>query len=310
MEVNLPVSQVIAIVPTFCPDPDVIERLNAVSSQVSEVIVVDDGSPSSFEPVLAVFEAAGHTVIRHGANRGIAAALNTGSRKALDDRAEYIVTIDQDTLVPPGYVDACLKVFDSVVSATNLGVVAVDRINDAPSIPPRRSPEGFGLVEEAIQSGMVISARCLGACGLFDERLFIDCVDTEFCLRVGDHGYRIAIAPGTQIAHTLGERAPLRPFGIRLASDGIMRTYEYHGPYRRYFIMRNNVDLWLRYRNTRRGWVLRSIKREFTPTMTTIGSGPQRFRQLLATLIGVAHGLRKVRGPMTKRVRMLLTGRA
>lgn len=287
-----------------------IERLTAVSVQVSQVIVVDDGSPSSFEPILAAFETAGHTVIRHDVNRGIAAALNTGSRQALDDRADYVLTIDQDTLVPPGYVDACVKVFDSVVPATNLGVVAVDRINDAPSIPPRQSPEGFGLVEEAIQSGMVISARCLDTCGLFDEPLFIDCVDTEFCLRVSDRGYRIAIAPGTQITHALGERAPLRPFGISLAHEGVPRTYEYHGPYRRYFIMRNNVDLWLRYRNTRRGWVLRSIKREFTPTITTIGSGPRRFRQLLATLIGVTHGLRKVRGPMSKRVRMLLTGQA
>lgn len=310
MEVNLPVSQVIAIVPIYRPDAEVIQRLNAVSAQVSEVIVVDDGSPSSFDRVLAAFEAAGHTVIRHEANRGIAAALNTGSRKALDNRADYILTIDQDTLVPTGYVDACLKVFDSVVSATNLGVVAVDRINDAPSIPPRQSPEGFGLVEEAIQSGMVISARCLDVCGLFDERLFIDCVDTEFCLRIGDHGYRIAIAPGSQIIHELGERAPLRPFGIGLAHDGVPRTYEYHGPYRRYFIMRNNVDLWLRYRSVRRRWVLSSIRREFTPTMTTIGSGPQRFRQLLATVVGIAHGLRRVRGPMPKRVRMLVTGRA
>jgi rhamnosyltransferase len=301
-------SRVVAVVPTFHPDDRVIERLEALSAQVDSVIVVDDGSSADADSVLADIEGAGFRVVRTGENRGIAAALNTGTRLALDDHADFVVTIDQDSLLPDGYVRACLDVFEGAASATRLGVVTVDSINGHPSIPPRHSPEGFGLVGEAIQSGFVISADCLERCGLFDERLFIDCVDTEFCLRIGEMGYRIAIAAGTNLEHELGHQVPLKPFGIQRYHDGVPATYEYHGPYRRYFIVRNNVDLWLRYARKQPRWVASSIRREINPSVRTILSGPQAQRQLLATLIGAVHGVRHVRGPMPARWRKALTG--
>jgi rhamnosyltransferase len=303
-------SRVVAVVPTFHPDDGVIDRLKALSAQVDGVIVVDDGSSADADGVLASVEAAGYRLVRSKSNRGIAAALNTGARLALDDGADFVLTIDQDSTLPDGYVRACLEVFDAAASATRLGVVTVDCINGHPSIPPRHSPEGFGLVGEAIQSGFVITAECLQNCGLFDERLFIDCVDTEFCLRIGEKGYRIAIAPGTNLEHELGQQVPYRPLGIQRYHDGVPETYEYHGPYRRYFIVRNNVDLWLRYARTQPRWVASSIRREINPSVRTILSGPQALRQLLATLIGAVHGLRRVRGPMPTRWRKALTGRA
>ncbi|MBC7760697.1 MAG: hypothetical protein H7201_02645, partial [Candidatus Saccharibacteria bacterium] len=75
-----------------------------------------------------------------------------------------------------------------------------------------------------------------------------------------------------------------------------------------YFITRNNVDLYLRYARIRPRWVLSAAKRELSPTVTTIVSGPRRGRQLLATVIGAAHGLIRKRGPLSPGLRALLTG--
>lgn len=301
-------SRVVAVVPTFHPDDGVIDRLKALSAQVDSVIVVDDGSSADADGVLARVETAGYRLVRTGENRGIASALNTGTRLALDDGADYVLTIDQDSTLPDGYVRACLDVFEGAASATRLGIVTVDSINGHPSIPPRHSPEGFGLVGEAIQSGFVITAECLEDCGLFDERLFIDCVDTEFCLRIGEKGYRIAIASGTNLEHELGQQVPYRPLGIQRYRDGEPMTYEYHGPYRRYFIVRNNLDLWLRYARKQPRWLVSSIRREINPSVRTMLSGPHVIRQFLATLIGAMHGLRRVRGPLSPRWRKVLSG--
>lgn len=300
--------RVIAVVPAFNPDENVLERLAVLARQVERVIVVDDGSSAHADPVLTRIEEAGFHVVRTGSNRGIAAALNTGARLALDDGAEHVLTLDQDSEIEPGFVDACLKAFAMAAPATKLGLVCVDRINGAPSLPPRESPEGLGLVGEAIQSGFVISSACLNDCGLFDERLFIDCVDTEFCLRIGDRGYRIAIAKGTNLHHALGERVPLRPFGLRLTHNGREAHYEYHGPYRRYFITRNNVDLWLRFARHRPRWVLSAMRRERGPAITTIVGGPRRRLQFVATAMGFTHGLARRRGPMPAWLKRMILG--
>lgn len=302
-------TRVFAVVPTFHPGGETLGRLTALSRQVEHVIVVDDGTVPATNSTLDQIEQAGYEVVRNLDNLGIAAALNVGIRRALAGGADYVLTIDQDSMLPDGYVQACLDVFDGAARATRLGIVTVDRINGHPSIPPRRSPEGYGLVEEAIQSGFLITAACLRECGLFDERLFIDCVDTEFCLRIGGMGFRIAIAPGTDLDHELGEQVPFRPFGLARTRDGVTETYEYHGPYRRYFIMRNNVDLWLRYARVKPRWVLSAVRRELTPSIKTIISGPQRIRQLDATLSGAIDGLTRRRGPMPARTKARLQRR-
>lgn len=299
--------RVVAVVPTFRPDEALLVGLRALAPQVSAIIVVDDGSPDDPAGILHRAESLGCRIVRSPTNDGIAAALNTGIRLALSGAADFVLTLDQDTVLPSHYVSDCVTAFRIAAPATQLGIVCTDRVNGQPSIPEHYTAEGLGLVREAIQSGFLISAECFEDCGLFDERLFIDCVDTEYCLRIAQHGYRIAVGPGTDISHSLGEQVALRPFGIaRFDDEGRPRTYEYHGPTRRYFITRNNVDLFLRYSRIRPRWVLSAIKRELSTTWTTIISGPLRRRQLLATLIGAAHGLVRKRGPLSPALRRIL----
>ncbi|MCU1586472.1 MAG: hypothetical protein JWM49_3028 [Microbacteriaceae bacterium] len=300
---------VIAIVPTFRADYGLLDGLAALSPQVDAIIVVDDASPEESAGILAQVERAGYEVVRRSVNGGIAAALNTGIGIALERGARFVLTIDQDTVLPHHYVSDCLTAFVIASPATRLGIVCTDRVNGQPSIPEHYTEEGLGLVREAIQSGFLIRAEVFAECGLFDERLFIDCVDTEYCLRIARHGYRIAVGPGTDIIHSLGEQVPLRPFGVsvRDKTTGEIETYEYHGPTRRYFITRNNVDLVLRYARIRPRWALSAIRRELRPAYTTIVAGPRRGKQLLATLIGAVHGLVRRRGPLSPGLRRVLS---
>lgn len=299
--------RVMAVVPTFRPDPSVPSRVESLLKQAERVIVVDDGSPAEYGAVLDELERAGAEVIRSAENRGIAAALNVGTRRALKLGASHVATFDQDTWAPPEYLRVALGVFERANAATRIGVVASDLVNGHPAIPASQSPEGLGLVPEAIQSGMVISAECLTVCGLFDERLFIDCVDTEFCARVLRHGFRISIALGTNLRHALGEQVPQRPFGIRLVRNGAPRTYQYHSPYRRYFITRNNIDLCFRFARSRPRWVLTILRREVPTGIIVVVSGPRRIKHAIALLAGTVDGLLRRRGPMPAHVRRLLT---
>ncbi|MGW9182103.1 glycosyltransferase [Agromyces sp. NPDC055661] len=301
--------RVIAVVPTFHPDDGVVGRLRDLARQVDRVIVVDDGSGPSADAALADAAASGIEVHRLERNSGIAAALNTGVRVALDDGADYVVNVDQDTDLPEDYVGIALGIFARANAVTRLGIVAVDAVNGAPALPTWVSPEGFGLVPEAIQTGFVISRECLEHGGLFDERLVIDCVDTEYCLRVRDRGFRIAVAKGTDIRHSIGRRAELRPFGIPLRhrESGRIATYQYHSPFRRYYIARNNIDLILRNVARRPRWVGAVLRREMGGMIVSMVSGPQRIAQVLAITTGTVHGLVRRRGMIPGWLKALIT---
>jgi rhamnosyltransferase len=290
--------RIIAVVPTFHPDEGAVTRLRLLASQVDRVIVVDDGSGPAADAVLARVRSMGAVVHRLDHNSGIATALNAGVRMALDDGADFVLNLDQDTELPPRYVEIALAQFARANPVTRLGIVCVDAVNGAPALPTWISPEGFGLVPEAIQTGFVISRECLEVAGLFDERLVIDCVDTEYCLRVRDYGFRIAVAKGTDIRHAIGRRAELRPFGIpmRHRKSRAIATYQYHSPFRRYYIARNNIDLILRNVRKRPRWVLSVLKREMGGMIVSMVSGPQRIAQVLAILTGTFHGLIRRRG--------------
>ncbi|MDQ0895393.1 glycosyltransferase family 2 protein [Agromyces ramosus] len=302
-----PKPKVIAVVPTYHPDVAVEAHMKALARQVDEVIVVDDGTGPAADDVLERLTADSIRVIRLSSNAGIARALNVGIRAALEAGADYVVNTDQDTELPDGYVDACLATFMLANPVTHLGIVCTDRVNGQPSIPTWYSPEGLGLVPEAIQSGFVLSRECLERTGPFDERLVIDCVDTEYCLRVRDRGFRIAVAKDTDIKHSLGEMVPFRPFGIPLRHRDGEHEYQYHSPFRQYYITRNNIDLVFRNVRRRRRWALAVIKRQIGPTFDAIVSGPKRTKHTVAIFVGTLHGFLRVRGPIPAGLRRFLT---
>lgn len=295
--------------PTYRPDVYLIDRLDALSPQVAGIIVVDDGSPLALRQPLEAAEIAGYEVLETNENRGIGAALNAGIELALARGATHVLTLDQDTVLPLDYVQRCLGVFEIDEPGVRFGVVCADSVNGSPSIPSSRTASGIGILPVAIQSGFLISAECLRECGIFDDRLFIDMVDTEYCLRIARRGFLVGAAPGTDIEHSLGELQPIRPFGRPRYRDGEPQFYEYHQPNRWYYITRNAVDMYLRYIRTRPRWVASSVRQLGTAFALTLGSGPHRRRLLQGAIIGVGHGLVRRRGPSSPRIRRALTPR-
>jgi len=290
---------VAAVVPVFFPDQTTRGRLSSLLGQVDSLWVVDDGTNGEARLIVDGLRQNGLTILRHPTNLGIAAALNTGAEAALAAGADFVLTVDQDTDLPAGYVASCLSVFfQAEAGSVNIGIVAAGSINGAPVLP-HAFVAGVGLMRYAIQSGMVISAQCFRECGLFDTRLVIDAVDTEFCLRVWSHGYGVAAGLGTDIRHELGAEMTATFFGRPRLRDGRPRTYEYHAPFRQYYISRNGVDLAFRYFRSDRRWVVSALRFNFTAFVTGLAAGPHRFKHGVAGFLGVVHGLVRHRGKLS-----------
>jgi hypothetical protein len=87
-----------------------------------------------------------------------------------------------------------------------------------------------------INSMSVWTMAALDRIGAFNERLAIDHVDTEYCLRARHFGLRIYVHGGYEFAHAIGQRRRFRFLGREMQAGG-------HSADRRRLIARNTVRL-------------------------------------------------------------------
>jgi rhamnosyltransferase len=91
-----------------------------------------------------------------------------------------------------------------------------------------------------ISSGSLISLKALERIGPFDERFFIEHVDTDWCLRARAAGYELLGVADARLDHRFGEEA------LRAPLVGGKRGFFLYSPERNYYLVRNTIALWRR----------------------------------------------------------------
>lgn len=234
-----------AVVVTFNPELDRLRAvLAAVGPQVEGVLVVDNGSDNRPEIEELVRELPEVELEMLGANRGIATALNVGVERVLPS-ADWLLTLDQDTVVHAGAVATVFHEFNQLPDdlRANCVVLAMSRFLPPPQGFRRRWIQRYIVVAEyerfremntVITSGNLVRASAFSGVRYNDE-LFIDHVDTAFCVDVRRAGGRILEFRQPTMEHRLGRMVETRRG---------RRTYE--GGIRIYYITRNGFTLVLR----------------------------------------------------------------
>lgn len=188
-----------------------------------------------------------------GENRGVAAALNVGARRALELGCQWMVTFDQDSLPGRGMMAALWECHQRHVLAAVIGPVIQEKGRSQPYRWVRPHPlcagwfqraecgsRDLASVTEVITSGSLVDLAAWSAIGGFDEELFIDYVDVDFCLKVLRAKRTVAVAAAARLHHKLGSRAEGRFLGVD-------HRPMHHPPFRHYYIARNRVRVWRRH---------------------------------------------------------------
>jgi rhamnosyltransferase len=280
--------QVCAVVITFFPDAGFSERLEKIAAQVFRVIVVDNGtmgkSGDNLERALRVSGSV--TYIRNSENLGVAAALNQGIRKALKEGdCPWIVTFDQDSLPAADMVEKMLTVWRSHPHPERL-MVAGPRTAFVDSTSRTDPPEDRSWREatHVITSGSLISRRAFHLAGYYNEGLFIDYVDIEYCLRLRSLGYQVIEVHSTELLHHMG-RLEERLF----LGEKVHPTH--HPPIRRYYQFRNALLLHRQYRESQRPWCRKNRIILMKILILILLYEKQRLRSLFQIIRGIGHGL-------------------
>ncbi len=248
-------SDVCAVVVTYFPEAGCADNLAPIAAQVGRLVVVDNGSSAtSLEPVETEARRLGATVIHLDVNMGIARALNVGLELAAREGFRWLATFDQDSRAPPDMVATMFRALAVYPESERVIVIAplhVDRRLNV-RIGERRfegSGEGWRLVRSAMTSGNLVNVHIAQSIGGYDDSLFIDYVDHEFCLRARRQGYRVLEATSAILGHSLGrlELRQLGPWQIKVTN---------YAPVRRYYMNRNRILVWRKYWAREPTWVV------------------------------------------------------
>ncbi|TDT82515.1 rhamnosyltransferase [Arthrobacter sp. AG258] len=284
--------RVVAVISAFHPPQDLPERVKNLNKQVIHTVVVDDGSDiQRTDGVLKNLEDLGCTVVRMPENVGIAAALNAGIDQALRVWSpDFLVTLDQDSALDDGYIATALDTYtEAQARGVEVGLISAQSHNglDVPLLSRRaRFPEAF----DPLQSGAVIPVSTFKKVGMLDERLFIDCVDSEFNLRVRSHGLATLIGKGCNMTHALGQAQPMMLFGWHVTVLGIKRHVHSHAPFRVYYMTRNSIYLWRQYGARFPVWLVRRLRFQIESDVFRMLYGANRRGQYRAFVRGCLDG--------------------
>ena len=250
-------SNVLGAVITYNPGDDLAANLTAIRRQIGRVLVIDNGS-RDIDAIRQIAEAAGCELIRNPENLGVAPALNQAARVAQTEGFEWLATFDHDSLIHPGAIEGLLAVQAAHPAPDRIAILAMSHVDRATGRDYLRS---WDVIEDAptwrsvrttITSGSLTKVSVFDTVGLFDEGLFVDSVDHEFCLRCRRHGLLIIEGRAQLMDHSMGAGEARRLFGRTVVCG-------HHAPVRRYYIMRNQLEVCRRYLRVDPTWAGRAM---------------------------------------------------
>lgn len=243
---------VFAIVVLYNPElSTLIKLLDSVRHQVSHIIIADNSTQGAIKDKIAhilndISDMS--TYIDLNDNVGIAIAQNRAIQLAIEKDATHLLLLDQDSYLPNNMVVGLTTAYETLkTQGYRIACVAptfIDKkINKVAPVVyykglmrKRVIPTGkeeFIIADHVISSGSLIAVKSWLKIGELQENLFIDYVDTEWCLRAKKLGYLTFVIPKLTLIHDIGDG---------YAKVGT-RNVVLHSDFRNYYMIRNSVYL-------------------------------------------------------------------
>ena len=287
--------KVLAAAVTFNPDADLACNLEALRRQVDRVLVIDNASINIAE-IESAARAGGCDLLRNPENLGVAAALNQAAQAARGGGYDWLAMFDQDSLIPDGAIADLLAVYDAHPARERIAIMAMGHRERATGEPYLRGSDvlqegpDWRSVRATITSGSLVRRDVLDKVGPFDEALFIDGVDHDFCLRCRRAGYLVIEGRGQVMDHSMGAVSLHRLFGRTIACTN-------HSPTRRYYMTRNSLELGARYATSDPLWSLRNAIHLIDSSLAALVFEERRGEKARAMAEGAWHFITRRFGP-------------
>lgn len=220
---------------------DTIESLKSLSKLTYTnhiVVLVDNGSSDNSITIFKTYDAMlRFQLIETGRNLGYAGGNNVGIRAAIDQGADFVLVLNNDTTVAPDLIE---RLLDAANENPDAGVFSArvlyyndpqrvwfDRAHWNPRTLSLEWP-GQGSMESDLPTTATESDYGSGAAlffrtevvneiGLLDEDFFLVWEEVDWCFRARKAGWKVISVPRAKVWHKIGvsfgsESSPLRTY--------------------------------------------------------------------------------------------------
>jgi rhamnosyltransferase len=283
-----------AIFVTYNPDSNLVENVSSVLAQSSEVVIVDNASNIDAQKILRdISNDKRVTLILNDRNLGIAYALNQGVKYAISHEYQWVLTFDQDSLAPPGYIETLLSTYYSNENQDSIAIVAPTYVTSTGTVSfshplsKNSNNKTYSEVETTMTSGNLVDIKVFKKVGLFNEDFFIDFVDHEYCLRLNKSGFRIIESHQAVLKHTLGASTQHNFLGLKIVTTN-------HNPVRRYYKYRNMITVLKAHFLDSRSISFKILRVFLSEPVKILILEQDKYSKIKSILRGVIHGMKGV----------------
>lgn len=271
---------VVALIITYNPDMDILyKNIEAVSCQLNHIIVFDNASKNANEICNLLTAKSNILLIQNDKNIGIAAALNRGFYRAKELGFEWILTLDQDSIIRNGLLEKCIE----AVKDDKIAIVAAKSVDrNIQNLCKKDISDKIINVTKAITSGTLNSIKIWERMGGFDEFLFIDCVDDDYCNRLLESGYQILQVQDALFSHSIGETKQIILFGKPIYIFN-------HSADRKYYQVRNWIYLDYKYKGR---ITSKSVKHTLVVFLKVICAEKNKIKKIMSIWRGLWDGIK------------------
>lgn len=283
---------VCAIIVTYNPSLDnLLQLMTQLTLQQCDSIVVDNSNVEN-----ETIKNAAKKYIWLGGNKGIATAQNFGITECLNKNYKYAIFFDQDSNISAGFLNAlyepmernnyqiCAPVFFDEKRGFEYAITDVKKNGTREKLYSNGRVEPF-TSSVVISSGTLVRTEVFNIVGKMDDGLFIDYVDTEWCLRCFEKDILVHVIPQAKMVHSIGDNS----------FDFFKFCVPVHSASRRYYRVRNSFHL-LRYKHVPKLLACREIIFCLIHSVILIIKQKNKKEYLYSFLSGVRDGILNVRG--------------
>lgn len=266
--------KVAGVVILYNPQAEVIGNIYTYVHVLDKLYVVDNSEKVNEGLVSELRNIPQVVYLKNQENMGIALPLNRCLQMAYEEGYCWLWTMDQDSCFETNMAQKLwrnlLKIIDSKVAlyapfciTKKTVFIETNKVEDVKSV---------------ITSGSLVNVTIAQQLGGFDEALFIDEVDHEFCYRVRKNGYKILLDKSIPMVHSIGNISRVSILG------GLARcTCTHHNYIRRYYITRNKLYVASLYPEYRKQYCREILKDAWYILLAE----KDKYRKFKSTLLGI-----------------------
>lgn len=206
---------------------DTVQCLKSLKKQTYrdfEIILLDDASTNDSVQQLQKHLTENTVFLPQEANSGFAAVNNVGMRRALADGCDWVLLLNNDTVVAPDFLETLLRETPAgAVSCPKMLFLdppdeiwfaggELDRATGKVKHLGGHEKDGPAFAEKKQVSFItfccvLLPRQVVEEVGFLDETLFMYCEDVDYCIRLADAGVSLWFLPDARIWHKAGGSA-------------------------------------------------------------------------------------------------------